>query len=454
MNQVARIQDENDIADSGGGGMIIAGGITAMVRAEIDMQITTARAYPRSPKKVQNTLLEFVTLDEASAEECSYALPRGGKPVTGPSIRFAEALKQAWGNCRAATEITEINKDLGYVEAVGVFHDLESNVITRIPHRRRITGRNGKVFQDDMILVTANAASSIAMRESILKGVPKPVWRRAYEAVTEVMSGNIETLAVNRDKAIKAFARFGVKPEQVLEALGVAAEEDIVLDHIAVLRGMFSALKNGEETVESMFTKRGEKERDPNYNPLKPAKQEGHDPETGEVQETKSAPTDSGAKQEPEKAAETEKPAQQTAGTTDGPQESTKEPEQASAKPAPADAGTSSETSGSSQPDTKGAGPAEDGGAAQQQADADGGTVPQHSLKERLESYSKALGGINEGGPAKLMKQGQAWGRKWGSFEGDDKKLSDAIYNLHLKRIAGDLPAEQCAEQVRAVIAA
>lgn len=195
----------------------------------------------------------MATLDEESAEECIYALPRGGKPIRGPSIRFAEILKQSYGNCRAAARVVHVDKAEGYIEAEGVFHDLESNSASTARVRRRITDKTGRIFKDDMIMVTGNAACSIAMRNAILAGVPKPLWRKAYEMVQATITGDITTLSENREKAFKALAAFGVKPEQVFQSLGIEGEEDITVDHIATLRGMYSALKNGEATVEEMF---------------------------------------------------------------------------------------------------------------------------------------------------------------------------------------------------------
>jgi hypothetical protein len=222
-------------------------------KAEIDQLITTARAYPRSMKRVQSAIMNMATLDEESAEECMYALPRGGKPIKGPSIRFAEILKQSFGNCRAAARVVTVDRAEMYVEAEGVFHDLETNSSTTARVRRRISDRRGKVFNDDMIIVTGNAACSIAMRNAILAGVPKPLWRRAYETVQATITGDVTTLSENREKALKALAAFGVKPEQIFGALGREGVDDITVDDIGTLRGMYSALKNAEATVEEMF---------------------------------------------------------------------------------------------------------------------------------------------------------------------------------------------------------
>ncbi|WP_439634995.1 hypothetical protein [Oceanicaulis sp.] len=222
-------------------------------RAEIDQQITTARAYPRSLSRVKQAIMNMATLDEESAAECMYALPRGGKPIKGPSVRFAEILKQAYGNCRAAARVVHVDREEKYVEAEGVFHDLETNSATTTRVRRRISDKNGRLFSEDMIVVTGNAACAIAKRNAILDGIPRPLWRRAYETVEYAIAGDITTLAENREKAIKALATYGATPEQVCAALGHEGPDDVTLDDIITLRGMYSALKNGEATPEEVF---------------------------------------------------------------------------------------------------------------------------------------------------------------------------------------------------------
>ena len=222
-------------------------------RAEIDTQIATARRYPRQISRVAQSILSLATLDEETAEESMYALPRGGKPIQGPSIRFAEIVKTSYGNCRAAARVVHVDRMEKVVIAEGVFHDLETNTATRAEVRRRICDKYGKLYKDDMIIVTGNAACSIALRNAILGGVPKALWRKAYDAVQHTIAGDVKTLAETRDKAIKALANFGVTPEQIFAALGVAGVEDITIQHVPTLRGMFATLKNGEATVEEMF---------------------------------------------------------------------------------------------------------------------------------------------------------------------------------------------------------
>jgi hypothetical protein len=227
----------------------------ALARAEIDQQIVTARAMPRQITRAVQNITTLATLDEQTAEECIYALTRGGKAIKGPSIRLAEIIMSQWGNCRVGTRIVHVDLFEKYIEAEGVFHDLETNTATTARVRRRISDKKGRVFSEDMIIVTGNAASAIAKRNAILSGVPKGVWRKAYAMVEQVIAGDVKTLGERRDKALKAFAAFGVSPEQIFTALEVAGVDDIGIEQLSTLIGMHSAIKNNEATVEEMFPK-------------------------------------------------------------------------------------------------------------------------------------------------------------------------------------------------------
>lgn len=228
-----------------------SGTLALLNKGEIDMQIATAHKYPRSIVQFRNEVLQMVTLNEKVAGECIYALPRDGKTIEGPSARFAEVVASAWGNGRAGARVVSDQGD--FVTAQGVFHDLQRNVAITYEVQRRITNKQGKRFSADMIAVTANAACSIALRNAILKGVPKAFWSDMYEAARQTVMGDIKTLANRRADALAAFQRYGVKPEQVFAKLGVAGTEDITLEHLLLLRGMLTAIKDGDTTPEQAF---------------------------------------------------------------------------------------------------------------------------------------------------------------------------------------------------------
>ena len=257
------------------------GTLSTLARAEIDTQIATARRFPRSIPAVVNQIKSLVVIDDETAAECCYALVRGkknrgrngaeeeeNKPIEGPSIRLAEVAAQMYGNCRISARVIEVNRNEKYVEAEGTFLDLQTNMASKATVRRRISTRNGQVFSDDMILVTSNAACAIAKRNAILAGIPRAVYRPAYLAARQVIAGTVETLQKNRDNALKAFASFGVKPEQLLAGLDLEHVSEITVDHVATLRAMYQTIKNGEATVEEMFSKASGAEHAKIENPL------------------------------------------------------------------------------------------------------------------------------------------------------------------------------------------
>jgi len=230
-----------------------------VTRAEYDVQIATARKYPRSVKQFMNTAAELVTLNESVADDCIYALPRDGKNIEGPSARFAEIILHAWGHTRAGARV--VSDDGRFITAQGVCHDLQNNTLIAYEVRRKITNKSGKRYNDDMIGVTGNAASSIALRNAILKVIPKALWSPIYDEAKRVVVGDSKTLANRRAKALELMQKFGATPEMVFNRLGVKGAEDITLDHLVILRGFANALKDGEFTVESIFNPVDEKQQ-------------------------------------------------------------------------------------------------------------------------------------------------------------------------------------------------
>jgi hypothetical protein len=226
--------------------------LALLQKGEIDMQIATAKQYPRPMTKVMQTAMQLVTQDAETAEECIYALPRAGKIIEGPSVRFAEVLAHAYGNNRCGAR--PIGEDQEFVTAMGTFFDLENNVAVAYEVKRRITDRSGNRFNSDMITVTANAACSIALRNAVLRGIPKPLWKKLYAAARSVVAGDLKTLDVRRTAMLKTFQLVGVKPEQIYAKLEVKGLEEITLEHLTALRGLLNAIRENEISPDRAFT--------------------------------------------------------------------------------------------------------------------------------------------------------------------------------------------------------
>lgn len=227
------------------------GTLAVLNKSEIDQQVATAKKYPRSIVKFRQEALQLATLDDQTAAECIYALPRDGKVIEGPSARFAEIMAYSWGNSRAGARV--IGEDAEFVTSQGLYFDLEKNVAISYEVKRRITGKSGKRYSADMIGTTSNAASSIALRNAVLKGVPKALWRPIYDACRKVVAGDFKTLVNRREAALQAFVIYGVTPDMIFKTLGIGGKEDIGLDQLVVLSGFLTALKDGESSVDDIF---------------------------------------------------------------------------------------------------------------------------------------------------------------------------------------------------------
>lgn len=228
-----------------------ATGLYAAVAAQIDKQISTARAFPRNMAAVSSELARLVSTDDRAAEASIYSLKRGGKTIQGPSSRFAEMLAYAYGHLRIDARVVEEGKD--HIVVRGEAHDLQRNVVYSQDVVRRITDATGKRFSIDMIGVTAMAAASIAQRDCVLKVIPSPLWRPAFDAALSRITGDVKTLADRRIKAVGQFSVIGVTAEQVFKRLGIAGINDISSEHLIELAGTFTAIRDGQTTVEAEF---------------------------------------------------------------------------------------------------------------------------------------------------------------------------------------------------------
>ncbi len=225
--------------------------ISEITKAEIDIQISTAKKYPRSVAKFRQDAMSMATMDQETAASCFYALERGGKKIEGPSIRLAEICASAWGNLRYGARIVEIGGK--EVTSQGVAHDLETNVGSNIEIKRRITNKEGERFSDDMITVTCNAANSIAARNAILKVVPRAYVNIIYLAAKKAAVGSMKTLKQRRDDMFTKFEEAGVKKEQVLAYVKKASVEDVGLAEVELLIGTYTAIKDGDSSAEQVF---------------------------------------------------------------------------------------------------------------------------------------------------------------------------------------------------------
>lgn len=232
--------------------------IQAMERAEVDIQIATAKQYPRDLQVALNKIETYATMDKETAEDCFYVLRRkgaGGQDtvIEGLSVRMAEIIAGAWGNLRVATRI--IGNDGKVIIAQAVCHDLETNFAVSKEVRRRITSKDGRTFSEDMQVVTGNAAASIAFRNAVLAVIPKAVTKKVISEVKKVALGQSIDLEQSRQNVLSYFNKIGVTQEQLFFYLGVKTIAEIDKQMIFELRATANAIKEGTTSVDESFVK-------------------------------------------------------------------------------------------------------------------------------------------------------------------------------------------------------
>jgi hypothetical protein len=228
-----------------------ASALEQITRGETELQVETAKKYPRSVKAFKQTALEMATLDQDTAASCFYSMRRGGNLIEGPSVRLAEICAVAWGNLICGARI--VNEDDRFVTAQGVAWDTQRNVRVTIETRRRITDKNGRKYSDDMVGVTSNAAASIAFRNALFKCIPAVYIKSIYEQAREVAVGNNRTLADRRQRAFEWFRKAGVMDEEVLAYVEKPSMDDVDLDDLAALTGLRTAIRDGDTTIDQAF---------------------------------------------------------------------------------------------------------------------------------------------------------------------------------------------------------
>lgn len=229
--------------------------LDAIEKANVDTQVSTAKQYPRDITRALNNSIVMATIDQQTAQTMGYALPRGGKPITGPSVHLAKLIVSNWGNIRAEAKVVQITDS--QVVSRGTCWDLENNVATAFEVRRSIKGKNGQRFTDDMITVVGNAANAIAYRNAVFSVIPKAITDKVYQAAQHCITGDLSDdakLLQRRTQCLKFFNdEYGITEAEVVKLCGKQTVNQIRGEEIALLIGIYQSLKDGDTTVDEIM---------------------------------------------------------------------------------------------------------------------------------------------------------------------------------------------------------
>lgn len=230
-------------------------------KASIDIQVSTAKAYPRDLKRCLDNAIFTATMDLETAETCTYALPRAGKTISGPSVHLARIIMQNWSNFRSETKV--IDEGARHVTSEAVAWDLETNVAVKVTVKRSIMQDKGtKRMNEDMITVTGNAANSIALRNAVFSVIPKAITNKVHEASQRFVLGDEKAFAKRTSDVMAGYKKtYSKEVDDVLKLVGKKSIEELSKGDVLVLIGVAQALKDGDATVDLVFKKTAEEKK-------------------------------------------------------------------------------------------------------------------------------------------------------------------------------------------------
>lgn len=236
--------------------LVESNALEVMQKAEIDVQISTAKRFPRSMELFKKRGVSLATVDEETAESCLYRRPVGkenGRPVfaEGLSVRMAEIVAASYGNLRVYAMILEQNER--QVKARGVAIDLETNFASSSEVIESTVKRNGQPYDERMRVVIAKSALAKARRDATFQVIPKSVAKPLEKAVRQLLVGDAKSLDARRRAAVGWISKLGIAPSRVYAALGVQGESDLTGDHLEELTGLKTAIKDGETSIDEAF---------------------------------------------------------------------------------------------------------------------------------------------------------------------------------------------------------
>lgn len=234
--------------------------MASVTRAEIDIQIATAKRYPRDIQRFLDQTESLACRSVRMARACLYSLPGvktyddpDPEPIIGPSIRLAEIALHCYGNARACVRIASEEEKFVLAQFSGM--DLERNVGVQIEVRRRIVDKRGRRYPTDGVNKTANAAASIAYRNGVWKLIPAALIEPIFDRVRDVAGGGDRPIEEKRAEWLEYFAKRGVRPEDLFRVLGVSGIEGIDMGHLEQMVGWQTALREKMTTLAELFAR-------------------------------------------------------------------------------------------------------------------------------------------------------------------------------------------------------
>lgn len=227
--------------------------IAAIQKSEVEAQLDAAHKYKRRISPFIDDAKSMIARSQDIAATCFYSLPRQGKQIMGPSVRLAEIAASAYGNLHVGARPLDVGPTDTEVVSQGVAWDLQKNLRVTMETRRRITDKNGRRYSQDMIIMTQNAASAIAMRNAVFKVIPRAYIDELYEHARSVAVGDVRAIGERRRTVVGKLLRMGATEDRIMAKVQRRDVEEITAEDIETLIGIGTSIHDGSSTVEEQF---------------------------------------------------------------------------------------------------------------------------------------------------------------------------------------------------------
>lgn len=280
----------NEVADLGFNREVTSQNDKSMVEiAESRAQHEVQAAFVIAKKFPRNQMESYAAIIEACkrpflAEQAMYAYPRGGSLVTGPSIRLAEAMAQAWGNLDCG--VREISQSNGVSVAEAYAIDLQTNTrvtkIFHVKHERHTKKGISKLTDPREIYELVANQGSRRLRACILGILPGDVVEAAVDRCKKTMETSEVPISERVRRMVLAFDEQGIKVEHIEKRLGHKLDA-IIPTELVNLTSIYKSLKDGMANREDFFDigiSENSKSAKENLNTLLEQKDKSHEKKT------------------------------------------------------------------------------------------------------------------------------------------------------------------------------
>jgi hypothetical protein len=265
MNETAKqieVQvDRNPFALTGRRDQNNGGGMVAIASSrqaqEVQAAMAIAKRFPRDEQEAFSRIMQSCQR-KGLAEASLYSYPRGGVQVTGPSIRLAEALAQAWGNLDFG--VIELEQTEGESTVMAYCIDLQTNTrqtkIFHCPHERhtKIGGVQKLTDPRDIYEVVANQGAR-RLRACILGVIPGDVIDAAVDQCDKTMKGQNTEPLIDRIRVMATRFKEDFSVTVLMLEKRLQHKLDATNEHeLVALRKIYTSLRDGMTKREDWFT--------------------------------------------------------------------------------------------------------------------------------------------------------------------------------------------------------